>query len=480
MKRRLLAGLCLALVLLSQAECDPNTAGVALTTATAVNLPHTIAQTPVVYYVSLAGNDSNAGTSARPWRTIQKAANTMTAGDTVIVAAGRYPEHVQVTRSGQSGAAITYQAEGTVVMSGFTVRANHITIRGFEITDTPSSWTDGNGVFVEGSYCLIENNDIYLAAHYGITLNATASNPAVTSDCVVRHNRLYNSFDCGIDVRGRNHLIEGNEVWGGVTEGTPRTGDSDGIHFFGSGHIIRKNYIHNIHDGVAASAYAHTDCFQTWEDSYHEVANNIIIEQNRCDNIYAQTLRANGQGLMIESGAGHLVIRNNIIQAYKGVNVNGGNNLAIVNNIFASDVLSTTAYYPVGVTLVESPNTTIKNNIFYDLPGTIIGIGDSASRLGLDVGYNLSYRSDGRRLWGSPYLHDLWAVNPLFVDPTEDDFHLQSQSPAIDAGESLPNVTDDVEGTPRPQGGGFDIGAYEVIAHRIFLSIVHSRLQRLK
>ncbi len=364
-------------------------------------------------------------------------------------------------------------------MNGFTVRANHITIRGFEITDTPADWTDGNGVFIEGSNCLIENNYIHSAAHYGITLNATPSNPTLTSDCVVRNNRLYNSVDCGIDVRGRNHLIEGNEIWGGTTEGPPRTGDSDGIHFFGSGHIIRKNNIHDIHDGVAASAYAHTDCFQTWEDSYHELASNIIIEQNRCKNIYAQELSATGQGLMIESGANNLTIRNNIIQTYKGVNVNGGSHLAIVNNVFASDVHCTTAYYPVGVTLYGSPYTTIKNNIFYDLPGTIIGIVDGLSRQGLDVGYNLSYRSDGERLWGSASPHDLWGVDPLFVDPAGDDFHLQISSQAIDAGQPLPDVTDDIEGTPRPQGSGFDIGAYEVVAYRAFIAIVRSAFQPL-
>src|SRR6186997_3455953 len=41
-------------------------------------------------YVSTAGNDNNAGTAASPWRTLQKAANTVVAGDTVMVAAGTY------------------------------------------------------------------------------------------------------------------------------------------------------------------------------------------------------------------------------------------------------------------------------------------------------------------------------------------------------------------------------------------------------
>src|SRR5689334_19835695 len=42
------------------------------------------------YYVSTTGSDANLGTQARPFQTIQKAANTVTAGDTVVVADGTY------------------------------------------------------------------------------------------------------------------------------------------------------------------------------------------------------------------------------------------------------------------------------------------------------------------------------------------------------------------------------------------------------
>jgi len=110
------------------------------------------------YYVSTGGSDSNPGTSDRPWRTIQKAANTMVAGDTVIVRAGDYAERVQVSRSGSSGAQITFQAEGTVTMRGFTVRGHYTTIRGFDISNTPNAWADGQGIFVQANYCVIENN----------------------------------------------------------------------------------------------------------------------------------------------------------------------------------------------------------------------------------------------------------------------------------------------------------------------------------
>jgi hypothetical protein len=37
------------------------------------------------YYVATTGNDTNAGTEAAPFKTIQKAANIVNAGDTVYI-----------------------------------------------------------------------------------------------------------------------------------------------------------------------------------------------------------------------------------------------------------------------------------------------------------------------------------------------------------------------------------------------------------
>src|SRR6185437_4163631 len=71
------------------------------------------------FYVTTSGNDSNPGTQALPWGTIQKAANTMAAGDSVIVGSGNYSgQRATITKSGTSGNPITYQAQGAVTMKG--------------------------------------------------------------------------------------------------------------------------------------------------------------------------------------------------------------------------------------------------------------------------------------------------------------------------------------------------------------------------
>jgi len=55
------------------------------------------------YYVSQSGNNSNPGTESQPWRTIQNAADTMVAGDTVYIRAGTYTdETIQPQASGLS------------------------------------------------------------------------------------------------------------------------------------------------------------------------------------------------------------------------------------------------------------------------------------------------------------------------------------------------------------------------------------------
>jgi len=62
-----------------------------------------------IYYVAEYGNDSNLGTEEKPWRTIDKAADTMVAGDTVYVKQGDYSGFM-VNRSGTTDNYISYLA----------------------------------------------------------------------------------------------------------------------------------------------------------------------------------------------------------------------------------------------------------------------------------------------------------------------------------------------------------------------------------
>ena len=51
-------------------------------------------------------------------------------------------------------------------------------------------------------------------------------------------------------------------------------------------------------------------------------------------------------------------------------------------------------------------------------------------------------------------------ADPLFVDPAAD-YHLAAASPCIDAGADETTLVSDLDGTVRPFGSGWDMGAYE-------------------
>ena len=89
------------------------------------------------YYVNdVNGNDSYDGLSPdHPFKTIQRALDFLSAGDSCIVYPGNYEGRVVISTSGQSNAPITFLAENSgVVTQGFTIdNVNHINIIGFEI-----------------------------------------------------------------------------------------------------------------------------------------------------------------------------------------------------------------------------------------------------------------------------------------------------------------------------------------------------------
>src|SRR5262245_50582000 len=66
------------------------------------------------YFVSTSGADTNPGTSDAPWKSLQKAADTVKAGDVVTVNAGDYEGFSAYTLRGTSSAPIKFVASGQV------------------------------------------------------------------------------------------------------------------------------------------------------------------------------------------------------------------------------------------------------------------------------------------------------------------------------------------------------------------------------
>ncbi len=420
------------------------------------------------YYVdSVKGNDSNSGISSAPWKTIQKAANTVEGGSVVQVRPGKYDERVVIARSGLPGALITFKAQGSVVTQGFTIDADYIRIDGFEITNSKNNSKEGTGFSVQGQYNQIRNNYIHdLIYGEGIWLyGGPDRSGSITSHNIVSQNRIVRGRIAGIVVEGIDNIIEGNDISHTIQNppgAQARVGaDADGIRFFGSGHIIRRNHIHDIALEDPGNTNPHIDAFQTWGP-----CTNIIIEQNQVSQIGRQD-----QGVIIEGMAQpvrDITIRNNLFMT-NGTDYapavlagDGGpvQNVTIVNNTIVA--LKGPSEYAIWL-FATLRGAVVKNNALYDHGNDsqpYIRVDRGAS--GLDIGFNSISKSDGRPPAGTAYPGDLWLVSPEFADIATHDFHLRSTSPLIDAGAVLSNVLNDFDGAPRPGGASHDIGAFEV------------------
>ena len=434
--------------------------------AALIALVASTASASTFYVDARKGLDTHTGSQAAPWRTIKKAADSLTPGDSVLISAGSYPERIHLTRSGSPGHPITYQASGKVVMEGFTITADYIRVMGFEITSQIRLVLESYGVYLRGQHDEILNNYIHDIYHDGIMMEGRGGpHSPPTAYNVVKGNRIYRASSSGITVDGKENLIEGNDIshtiqyppGGPAFEGA----DADGLRPFGTGHIFRNNRVHDIRSDDLGNLDPHIDCIETWGP-----ATNILFEQNICDIENTNFLPV--QAAQIENGSGvvnQITFRNNIFMNVRvGIHVE---RLASPD-ITAVTVLNNTFYkITQQAVLFEGPASgVVENNAFYDVGShqesylTMRPLSE-----GIVVGYNAIGMSDGRapgkRGSEAPYLHDLWAINPGFVDAVAKNFRLLPKSRLVDAGITLKDVTTDFAGVPRPQGSGYDIGAFE-------------------
>lgn len=364
------------------------------------------------YYISTTGNDINSGTQTSPWRTIQKAANTLNSNDIAIVSAGTYDETVAVSRSG-----IVFQTNGVVTMKGFYITGNNTTVTEFIVNDSP-----GYGVELRGSNSTIKNSTI-----------AKARNACIF-------------------VAGQNNLIENNEC-SNTIQPTTNGGDADCFRYFGGGHTFRGNYCHDIPwDGVLVRD-AHTDCFQTWNwTSIGGVGHDILFEKNVC----ILPFSGGGFGAKIwqaEEGAYNLIMKNNIGVAGLIALIFDGTNISFLNNTFIGYTSDSDGLH------LQSTDITLKNNIFAHQQQRVIENIGSSSTI---TASNNCYMDYGIILPADP--GDVRGTDPLFVNEPLRNYHLQSDSPCVDKGSTISSITDDKDGISRPQGSGYDMGAHEFVS----------------
>ncbi len=397
-----------------------------------------------LYYVDQAhpqASDSNPGTESQPWLTIQYAADTAHAGDTVIVKEGTYKEriHFGAGHTGMKDSPIVFKGEPrrSVTMWGFYTRnCSYLRIEGFSVIGDTSltDWTDGGGVFVYSDFVEVVDNYFF---EIGIGIRSYWHEPYPKGGYVA-DNRMYRC-QFGITINGVDWVIERNEVERLVFSGS---GDADYSRLFGENIIFRKNHFHGSRvDEIGA---AHVDCWQTFTNN-GEYLRNVIIEANICEQCHQGLMASN-----VDTTDCHdIIFRNNIFHdcwAW-GLCIYDISNFTVENNSFVN-----IKYHAAGFN-GNSKGNIVRNNIFYNANS-----GYWAKDGGEVTGdYNLLFNTTD----GTPAPHNILDTDPLFVDTANDDFRLQSHSPAIDTGMALTGFTTDIIGTTRPQGDGWDIGAYE-------------------
>jgi Immunoglobulin domain len=152
----------------------------------------------------------------------------------------------------------------------------------------------------------------------------------------------------------------------------------------------------------------------------------------------------------VGGGASGCTLNNCLIagnSAYQG----GGTYFCSMNNC---TVVSNTAGYSGAGGGFYSTNGTVNNTIlYYNVPDNFAGIGPRAGHT--DQSYCCTMPD--------PEAGPGNITNaPLFIDPTAGNFHLQSNSPCIDAGTNAYALgATDLDGNPRIVGVAVDIGAYE-------------------
>ena len=110
------------------------------------------------YFVAPSGADSNPGTIAAPFKTIQRAANAAVAGDVVEIRAGVYRETVVPPNSGSVGAPVTFRAynsesvtvSGADLVTGWSLQSGKIYAASLPGSFFTSTVNQSDQVFIDG------------------------------------------------------------------------------------------------------------------------------------------------------------------------------------------------------------------------------------------------------------------------------------------------------------------------------------------
>ncbi len=410
------------------------------------------------YYVDgTSGDDTFPGSLAQPFKTIQKAVDTVVAGDTILIKAGNYNARVIFSASGTQALPITIQAFDTgVVLDGTGISWN-----------PPGTTNPFNGLFdlFGVSHIIINNLGLINSTYAGffmencsnITISNCQTDNTVSSgigvwscDAIMVDNNTVQRAcngggqECITLATTTNSEVKNNEVFnniGGVLGG-------EGIDVKqGSHHVkIHHNHVHHLNGrlGIYADAYdAYTHTIEIYNNEVHDVPDSGIA------------IASEGGGLLE-----NIMIYNNLIynNAFGAIEVGGWTTVAgtTITPIHNVKIVNNTLYNNqegINIDNAHAQNISAKNNICSQNRGEQIVVG--ATPLAEVTIMNCL-------IDGASSLIGLNAIqsSPQFVDSNSQDFHLSLHSPAINTGIQTDSPPFDLDDLNRNDGLP-DIGAYE-------------------
>ena len=424
------------------------------------------------------------------YTTIQAAIHASVDGDAIIVRPGTYVENIDflgkaVTVESSDGPSVTMidgNQSGNVVKFQMGEGPDSV-LEGFTIRNG-KTWISGGGIYCSNASPTIQENVITENGNSFGGIYCEYGSPSILNNIIVKNsgdtaggitcswgaspliafNRIQDNTGCGI------YCEEdcGSVIHDNIIAGNQSSGRGGGIFCYSMyGSPPDPTIINNVIHGNTAKAYGGgISCVRESPDIYFNIITGNTAEQ--------------GGGISCTGspfyGEGHLRIIGNII-ATNIANEQGGGihcvlygGATIRNNTLAEN----TADKGGGLSCLNGFYATVVDSIFCNNQASTAGpeiyIGDDYWGSSVTIGYSdltggLSsvYVATGCTLhWGSGMID----ADPLFVDPTDGDFHLTCPSPCKDTGDNTSVIEPfDFEGDPRIAYGTVDMGADEFHTH---------------
>ena len=421
--------------------------------------------TGTTYWVSSSGSDSNSGSEASPWLTLQSAVNKLTAGDTLNVLAGTYAGfsvgYSTPVLAGTSTGPITVQAApgtapGSVIIDSqnpdracaidLEPGCNYWTISGFSVINSNSQFT-AEGLYITSSHvnilhCIITGDDndmnycILTSGSY-LTIQDNTCSEATGTDLYGHGIYCGNSTE-GINITNINLI--GNTIYSCSEHGLQVNGDDTGIEA-ATNCIIEGNTIYNI----TAGSGMNLDAVQN-----STISNNLIYNYT----VYGIALFSDST----QYATNDIIVNNTIYHGttgnYAALAIGEGTDADIDNTVLNNVLLGAGSYGCAIIVNSESISGLVSN---YNVVGTTSALATFS--------VNSDISSESWASWKSGTGQDansiVVSLSSLFVNDSSNNFQEAAGSLSIGAGTSTDAPSTDILGNPRPSSYGYDIGCYE-------------------